>query len=215
MFERRQNANQWPAARGSVTVGCGMRLSFFLALFAMAFGVTGALAATPSRRPDKVVVKVRPKPSITDSVHISFRPHTPLPAGGYYYGVIVLKPYKHYTSESPPPCAVSSDMQKTAYGYPHPGHAVSLVLTRTASRRHVWCRGGSYIGAIYAVPNPPPCEAKYPCRSEYKEAGPCFDLESGHVACGVVVQPRYSYPDGLPAPLEKGTRIVGYFRVTF
>jgi hypothetical protein len=200
----------------SVTVASGMRSSFFLALFTMAFYVTGALAATPSSRPGEVAVKVRPKPSITDSVHISFRPRTPLLAGGYYYGVIVLRPYQHYTSKSPPPCAVSSDMQKTAYGYPHPGQAVSLVLTRTASRRHVWCRGGSYIGAIYAVPNPPPCEAKYPCRSEYKEAGPCFDLESGHVACGVVARPPvYAYPDGLPTPLEKGTRIIGYFRVTF
>jgi hypothetical protein len=198
-----------------------MRSSFFLALFflalsVVAFGATGALAATPRGQSGEVAVQVRPKPSITDSVHISFRPRMPLPADGYYYGVIVLKQYRHYTRKVPPPCAVSSDMQKTAYGFPHTGQAVSLVLTRTASRRHVWCRGGSYIGAIYAVPNLPPCEAKYPCRSEYSEASPCFELESGRKACGIIVRPRvYAYPDGLPAPLEKGTRIIGRFRVTF
>ncbi len=193
-----------------------MRPSFYLAVLVAAFGLTDSLAASAISQPNEVAVQVRPKPSITDNVHVSFRPRTPLPAGGYYYAVIVLKPSKRYMSKSPPPCAVSSDMQKTAYGYPRPGQAVSLVLTRTASHQHVWCRGGSYIGAIYAVPNPPPCEAKYPCRSEYSEASPCFDLESGHIACGVVARPPvYAYPEGLPTPLEKGTRIIGYFRVTF
>jgi hypothetical protein len=193
-----------------------MRSRLFLAVVVMAFGVTGALAATPSGQSGEVVVQLRPKPSLTGSVHISFRPRTSLPAGGYYYGVIVLKQYRHYTRKLPPPCAVSSDMQKTAYGYSHKGQAVSLVLTRTGSPRHVWCRGGSYVGAIYAVPNPPPCEAKYPCRSEYSEASPCFELESGRKACGIIVRSRaYAYPDSLPAPLEKGTRIVGRFRVTF
>ncbi len=194
-----------------------MRSSLYLAAFLVAaFGLTDALAASASGRPGEVAVQVQPKPGITDNVRVSFRPRTPLPAGGYYYAVIVLRPYKRYTSKAPPPCAVSSDMQKTAYGYPHPGRPVSLVLTRTGSRQHVWCRGGSYIGAIYAVPNPPPCEAKYPCRSEYSEASPCWEVEPGRRVCGVVARPRtYSYPDGLPVPLEKATRIIGYFRVTF
>jgi hypothetical protein len=53
-----------------------------------------------------------------------------LPEGGYYYAVIVLERYKHYTRKAPPPCATSSDMQKTDYGYPHPGQPVKLALTR-------------------------------------------------------------------------------------
>lgn len=34
--------------------------------------------------------------------------------------------------------------------------------------------------------------------------------------CGVVAKPKlYRYPDGLPTPLAKGTRIVGRFQVAF
>ncbi|MFI4989893.1 MAG: hypothetical protein ACHQHO_03115 [Solirubrobacterales bacterium] len=195
-----------------------MRSSLYLAaLLVAAFGLADALPASASSRPGEVAVQVQPKPSITDSVRVSFRPRTPLPAGGYYYAVIVLKPYKHYTSMAPPPCAVSSDMKKTAYGYPHAGRAVSLVLTRTGSRRHVWCRGGSYAGAIYAVPSPPPCEAHYPCPAEEGQGSSCFNTESGHPVCGVARRrtPRYTYPAGLPVPVKSATRIVGYFRVTF
>jgi hypothetical protein len=194
-----------------------MRLRLYLVVIGVAALFTGhALAASAAGQPDKVVVRVQPKPSISESVRVSFHPAQALPAGGYYYAVIVLKPYKHYTRIAPPPCAVSSDMQKTAYGYAHPGRAVSLALTRTTSSQHRWCHGGTYIGAIYAVPNPPPCEAKYPCSSEYSEASPCWEVEPGHRVCGVVARPRaYAYPAGLPAALEKGTRIIGYFRVTF
>ena len=76
------------------------------------------------------------------------------------------RPYKRYTRRTPPPCATSSNMERTDYGYPAPDGAVRLTLTPTVSATHHWCRGGSYIGAIYAVPHAPPCESKYPCRSE-------------------------------------------------
>jgi hypothetical protein len=176
----------------------------------------GVAGASASGAPGEVAVHVEGKPTVTDNVAVSFRPTAQLPAGGYYYAVIVLKPYRHFTRAAPPPCAVSSDMQKAAYGYARPGHVVRLVLTRTRSRSHDWCRGGSYIGGIYAVPKRPPCESKYPCASEYSEASPCWEIEPGRKVCGVVVRPRaYAYPDGLPAPLEKGTRIIGHFRVTF
>jgi hypothetical protein len=172
----------------------------------------GALAST--RSGDAVRVQVRP--SVAGNVHISFRPTIRLPSGGYYYAVIVLRPYGHYTRTTPPPCATSSDMQKTDYGYARPGEPVKLGLTRAPSAAHRWCYGGSYVGAVYAVPNTPPCNSTYPCRSESYEATPCFQLQDGRLACGVVARPRtYAYPDGLPAPVERGTRIVGYFRVAF
>jgi len=181
-----------------------------------ALGLMGALGVSASAGTGEVTVHVQSRLSVTGNVDIAFRPNAPLPAGGYYYAVIVLKPYKHYTRAAPPPCAVSSDMQKTAYGYPRPGQPVRLVLTRTASHQRRWCRGGTYIGGVYAVPNPPPCNATYPCESEYSEQSPCWEIEPGRKVCGVVVRRLgYAYPRGLPAPLEKGTRIVGYFHVSF
>jgi hypothetical protein len=152
----------------------------------LALGMVNALGAFASSQPGQVTVQVQRDRSVSGTVHVRFRPTVALPAGGYYYAVIVLKPYKGYTRTAPPPCAVSSDMQKTAYGYPHPGQAVSLTLTRTASRQHRWCRGGTYVGAIYAVPNPPPCQGKYPCSSEYSEASPCWEAERGHRVCGAL-----------------------------
>jgi hypothetical protein len=165
-----------------------------------------------------VAVHVQRKLSITGNVHVSFHPTDPLPVGGYYYAVIVLKPYKHYTRKSPPPCATSSDMQHTDYGYPHPGRPVQLALTPAESVTRHWCRGGVYSGGIYAVPQPPPCESTYPClyAEPYKAPSPCFEIAPGQRACGVVARPElYRYPDGLPTPLVKGTRIIAHFRVTF
>ena len=185
-------------------------------LIAAALAMTGALVASASSAPSEVVVHVQRRLSALDSVRVTFHPNAALPAGGYYYAVIVLKPYKHYTRTAPPPCAVSSDMQKTAYGFAQPGQTMTLVLTRTASQQHRWCRGGVYAGAIYAVPNPPPCEGRYPCGSEYSEASPCWEVEPGRKVCGVVIRRNaYAYPAGLPAPLEQATRIIGYFHVTF
>jgi hypothetical protein len=105
-------------------------------------------------------------------------------------------------------------MQRTDYGSPQADGVVSLALTPAKSASWHWCRGGSYSGAIYAVPHPPPCEGAYPCRSEpYKT--PCAGVTPGCVP-GVVARPwEYSYPDGLPAPLATGTTIVARFTITF
>ena len=181
---------------------------------AVVLAVTGSAIAAGSSPANRASVEVQQKPGITGNIHVSFRPADRLPDGGYYYAVIVLKQYMHYTSSEPPPCATSSDMQKTDYAYPHPGHPIELALTPAKSFAHHWCRGGVYSGGIYAVPYPPPCNSTYPCRSEpYKEPSPCFEIAPGRRACGVVAKPKlYRYPDGLPAPLAKGTRIVGPLR---
>jgi hypothetical protein len=191
-----------------------MRRTFRFIASVVALGLASAVGASASAQPDGVPVNVQQKPSIAGNVHIGFPSTGSLPPGGYYYAVIVLKPYKHYTQEAPPPCATSSNMQKTDYGYPHPGHPVRLVLTPTKSATGHWCRGGSYIGAIYAVPHPPPCNSIYPCRSEpYKE--PCAGVRPGCVE-GIVARPReWAYPQGLPTPVAKGTRIIAHFKVSF
>ena len=107
-------------------------------------------------------------------------------------------------------------MQRTDYGYPRPNGEVALALTPARSSTMHWCRGGSYAGAIYAVPHAPPCQSTYPCRSEpYEPPSPCWVIE-GHPVCGVVALPReYAYPDGLPAPLARGTSVVARFTVRF
>jgi hypothetical protein len=187
-----------------------------LLLSAVALTFSGAVGASASTHSEAVPVHVQQKPSIAGNVHVSFRPADRLPPGGYYYAVIVLRKYKHYTSSESPPCATSSDMQRTDYGYPHPGpgHPVKLALTPAKSAAGHWCRGGVYSGGIYAVPYPPPCNSTYPCRSEpYKE--PCVGVRPGCVH-GVVARPKlYHYPDGLPTPLAQDARIIGHFQVTF
>jgi hypothetical protein len=172
-------------------------------------GTLGAAASTPL---EAVSVHVQQKPRIAGNIHVSFHARH-LPEGGYYYAVIVLKPYKKYTRTSPPPCATSSDMQRTDYGYPQPSGEVALALTPAKSRTGHWCSGGAYLGAIYAVPHTPPCESSYPCHSEpYKE--PCAGIAPGCVE-GVVARPReWAYPQGLPTPRASGTSIVGHFTVT-
>jgi hypothetical protein len=81
-------------------------------------------------------------------VHLRFRAGGQLPKGGYYYAVIVLKPYRHYTAQAPPPCSTSSDMRRTDYGYPQADRSVSLALTPARSATNHWCPGGSYVGAV-------------------------------------------------------------------
>jgi hypothetical protein len=185
-----------------------------LIVSAVALTATGSVGASASTQSGHVSVHVQRKPSVVGNVHISFQPSGRLPQGGYYYAVIVLEPYKHYTEETPPPCATSSDMEKTDYGYPHAGRPVKLALTPTKSTAGHWCPGGTYLGAIYAVPHAPPCNSTYPCRSEpYKE--PCAGVRPGCVH-GVVAKPwLYRYPDGLPVPLEKTTRLIAHFYVRF
>ena len=191
----------------------GVRALVCFALLSLA----SSIAAWASTQPSVVSVHVQPKPSVTGNVHVSFHPIDQLLPGGYYYAVIVLKPYRHYTRTSPPPCAASSDMLKTDYGYPHPEQPVKLALTPAKSVTGYWCPGGTYTGAVYAVPHAPPCESTYPCRSEpYEPPSPCWELESGHKVCGEVAQPKsYTYPEGPPKPIAKGARIIGRFTVTF
>ncbi len=169
---------------------------------------TMAMAATVS-------VHVQRRPVVHQNVHVTFHARH-LPGGGYYYGVIVLKPYKRYTRTSPPPCSTSSNMQRADYGYPQANERVALALTPAKSSTRHWCPSGSYEGAIYAVPHTPPCESAYPCRSEpYKPPSPCWSVE-GRRVCGKVALPRvYAYPDDLPIPLASGTTIVARFAVKF
>lgn len=182
---------------------------------ALALSVAGSISASASTK--AVSVHVQRTPSVASNVRISFLATDHLPQGGYYYAVIVLKPYKHYTQVEPPPCSTSSGMERTDYGYPHPGRTVRLALTPAKSTAGHWCRGGTYIGAVYAVPHAPPCNSTYPCRSEnYEPKSPCWEIEPGHRVCGLVVRPKfYRYPDGLPKPIEHDTHIVGHFRVIF
>jgi hypothetical protein len=194
-------------------------------MFVLLAGCTLVLSAVPvgaqvwasGTQSDATSVHVQRKLSIRENVHISFLSHGRLPEGGYYYAVIVLKPYRGYTRSHPPPCSTSSDMERTDYGYPRPDHSVQLALTPAQSSTGHWCRGGAYVGAVYAVLHAPPCESKYPCRSEpYKAPSPCWEVEGGRKVCGVVALPkRYAYPESLPAPLASGARIVGRFNVVF
>ncbi len=160
-----------------------------------------------------LAVHVQRDLAVGKSVHVSFRARA-LTQGGYYYAVIVLEPYRSYTRSAPPPCSTSSNMLHTDYGYPR-GGVVSLTLTPSRSRTGHWCRGGVYAGAIYAVPHRPPCERRYPCKSEpYEPPSPCWGTD-GHIVCGVVVRPReWAYPNGLPRPLARGTSTVARFSVS-
>jgi hypothetical protein len=215
-----------------------------------------------------VSVGVPEQRNVAANVSIGFRARGHMPKGGYYYAVIVLEKYPHYSSEKPPQCAVSSDMEKTEYGYPHRGRTVRLTLIPVKSPANHWCSGGTYAGAIYAVPHKPPCCRHYPCYGKSALSGSCWELEGGRVACGVVALPKeeqaareakekaelqakekaereakqpaepqarekaereareraereaseravYSYPGGLPKPIDPSTRIVARFEVKF
>ncbi len=172
-----------------------------------------ALSLAGADAAESVTVRVQGRPAVHQNVRIAFRAR-PLPEGGYYYAVIVLRPYRSYTRSSPPPCSTSSDMQRTDYGYPQPSGEVALALTPAKSLTWHWCPGGDYAGAIYAVPHAPPCASSYPCNSEpYKE--PCAGVGPGCVL-GVVARPtEWAYPQGLPRPLASGTSIVGRFAISF
>ncbi len=191
----------------------------FYALIAcgLAVGTASSVDASTATQSETISIHVQPKLSVRENVHIGFQSGAWLPEGGYYYAVIVLKPYKRYTRNAPPPCSISSNMERADYGYPQPDRSVRLTLTPAKSPAGHWCRGGAYAGAVYAVPQAPPCESKYPCRSEpYKSPSPCWEVESGRKVCGVVALPRrYAYPDGIPKPLAPGTRIVGRFSIVF
>jgi hypothetical protein len=193
-----------------------------------AFGLASAWAA-PRLAP--VSVSIPPHPRVVENVSITLSRGARPPRGGYYYAVVVLAGYRGYSSASPPPCAVSSDMDRTVYGFPHRGRRVHLVLIPVGSKTGRWCKGGSYEGAVYAVPHKPPCSREYPCRSASSEyAGACGGLQP----CGVVPAPTerpkpepppteperppaptYTYPGGLPKPLDSSSRIVADFTLRF
>jgi len=162
---------------------------------------------------DALSVHVQRHVAVRQNVHITLHAHK-LPEQGYYYAVIVLKPYRGYTSNSPPPCSPSSNMFGTNYGYPQPNGMVALALTPTKSLTEHWCHGGSYEGGVYAVPHPPPCEGTYPCRSESYYHNTC---RVGHpCVLGIVIRPgEYAYPGRLPRPVASGARIVARFTVKF
>jgi hypothetical protein len=171
---------------------------------------------------DALSVHVQRHLDVRQNVHITFHAHK-LPEHGYYYAVIVLKPYKNYKASSPPPCSPSSNMSAADYGYPQPDGEVKLtltsILTPTEGPTKQWCPGGSYEGGVYAVPHPPPCESGYPCvRSEPYEKphrNPCTGTPPRCVLGVVAVPGWYAYPDRLPKPLASGTRIVARFTVKF
>ncbi len=177
-------------------------------------GAAGAMSlCLASTAAATIAVHVQTRLAALQNVHLTFRAKS-LPEGGYYYGVIVLRPYRHYTRSSPPPCSTSSNMQRTDYGYPQANGAVALALTPARSQTHHWCRGGSYEGAIYAVPHAPPCESAYPCGSEpYRQ--PCVGVGPGCVLGVVAIPGQYAYPDRLPRPRAEGSTIVARFSVAF
>ena len=180
-------------------------------LFIASLAGTLSLALSAEAPATTISVHVQQQLAIRKNIHLTFKARS-LPDGGYYYGVIVLKRYKQYKRSSPPPCSTSSDMQRTDYGYPPSSGVVMLALTPAKSSTKHWCAGGSYEGAIYAVPHAPPCESSYPCASEPYER-PCAGLAPGCVH-GVVARPReYAYPDSLPQPRATGTKIVARFSV--
>jgi hypothetical protein len=185
----------------------GARLAIAVAALA-----AGLVVAAPA---GAVGVHVQRIGGVRQHAHLSFAGLS-LPDGGYYYAIVVLRRYGHYSASRPPPCSTASNMQRADYGYPGANGTVSLTLAPSRSATHHWCPGGHYEGAVYAVPHAPPCEGRYPCRSEpYEPPSPCW--HSGeHVVCGVVALPReWAFPDPLPAPLASGTKVVGRFTLRF
>jgi hypothetical protein len=203
-----------------MTVTQRPRLAAFMAMF-VAFGCSNALAAS---KPAPVSVEVPRSPSATGDVTISFKPHEPLPSGGYYYAVMVLK--KHYAKRpSSTRCAQASDMEYTEYGYPGPGKPVSLALSPEktgpasgASTALDWCPGAAYRGAVYAIPHGKPCRRIEPCYG-HSTAPACYSGEplcsNGKQLYGIVARPKRRQPGELPEPRDGSARIVAFFRVRF
>jgi hypothetical protein len=185
-----------------------------LTLCTLGLVLTGPASASAASQLGPVSVKVSPRPSVAGNVGVAFKPRGHLPGGGYYYAVIVLEEYARHQQSAPPPCAISSDMARTQYGYPHRDRAVALTLTPASSTSGRWCPGGSYIGAVYAVPHKPRCRGSQPCYGHSTQSGSCWEA-NGRLVCGVVAIPTYSYPGGLPKPIDHSARIVGRFRITF
>jgi hypothetical protein len=98
----------------------------------LALALLGSASASHAAKLGPVSVEVPRQPSLTGDLRISFLPRY-LPRGGYYYAVVVLENYREHVVGAPPACSVSSDMDKTEYGYPHRGRRLRLLW-----ETHVW-----------------------------------------------------------------------------
>jgi hypothetical protein len=189
----------------------------FARLAGTALGVVacGATLALASGTLGPVAVRVPASPSVAQKVAIAFPAKGRLASGGYYYAVAVLVGYPR-PAEGPhkPRCAVSSDMRVTQYGFPRRGRDVRLTLIAAASPERAWCAGGTYEGAVYWVPHRPRCSGAHPCYGRGAAYSPCWKVGE-HVVCGVVIQRPYSYPGGLPKPIDRSTTVVGHFKLRF
>jgi|GEM_PF-2517747 len=185
-----------------------------LAIGALALAIVGVASASATMQLGPVTVRLPQRPSVGANVSVAFNTRGQLPNGGYYYAVIVLEEYPRSLQSAHPPCAVSSDMRRTPYGYPRRGRPVRLTLTPAPSSSNHWCPGGGYIGAVYAVPHKPRCSRSYPCYGTSTQNSSCWEIE-GRVVCGVAVIPRFSYPGGLPKPIDRTARVVGHFQISF
>jgi hypothetical protein len=146
-------------------------------------------------------------------MRISFSPRA-LPHGGFYYAVLVLTKYPT-SGGGVPRCAISSDMGKTEYGFPRQGRRLRLSILPARSATETWCPAGHYLGALYAVPHRPGCSYSQPCYGHTTQVGPCWIAGEGRRVCGVVALRPYSYPGGLPRPLDSASRVVARFSVSF
>jgi hypothetical protein len=159
-----------------------------------------------------VHVTVSPEPLVSGDLHIRVRSHSNLPPTSDYYAVVVLKDYRHYSSQAPPPCAISSDRSRTEYSVAHHGTA-HLTLSPAASAESRWCPG-SYIGAIYTVPHSPNCNRG--CPSARKDVLPMTGTLSRPAVLGESGEGEpCSYPGGLPKPIGRNARSIGRFEVEF
>jgi hypothetical protein len=188
-----------------------------LSISAVLVCVAASPTASAASWRSPVAVHVPRHPSDLTNVRVSFHTRGYLPHGGYYYAVIAVERYRGHTREAPPPCAISSDMLKTQYGYANRHGSVALTLFAAKSVDDRWCSGGAYEGAIYAVPHAPLCSGANPyavCSTDgYEFGGGCNFAEK---VCGVVIRGRrYAYLDGLPKPIDTSTQIVGRFQIRF
>jgi hypothetical protein len=151
-------------------------------------------------------------PILHGPLRVGFSPRT-LPRGGFYYAVLVLSRYPSGGGAAPS-CAISSNMGKTEYGFPRRGQRLRLSILPARSGSETWCPLGHYLGAVYAVPHRPRC-SNTPCYGHTTQVGPCWIVGEGRRVCGTVVRLPYSYPGGLPRPLDSASRIVARFSVSF
>lgn len=191
-----------------------MDRKFRLAVGALlTLGLAGPAPATAASGLGHLSVTVPSQPLVSGDLHIRFGPPENEPQRGYYYAVVVLDNYRHYSPQAPPPCAISSDMGHTEYGFSHRGTLTHLTLTPATSAETQWCPG-TYIGAVYKVPHKPRCSRYYPCshRSARTFTGKLpIPIGYGRAREG---EP-YSYPGGLPNPIDRSAHIVGRFEVEF